>query len=367
MSTEQALLAAIWENPHDDLPRLVYADWLEETGDAVQSARAEFIRVQCELAELDEWDDRRPPLEEREQQLWKKYAKKWKAELPADLRKRGGFRRGFPEPSVRELTVDKFLALTPDYLAAAPLWNFHLLPNSRKLGDLISSPNLLRVGTLDLQYWLGRPEDAAGFVSSPHLRNLAALNVGYSRLGDRGLAELVAGSATLPRLRRLNLEANDLTDAGMRVLADSPLVGQLQSLRLHLDRDIGTAGIKTLFRSTHATALRDLDLCYLELGAPLATTIAQSAPAFALRRLNIRGNRITAAGAEALAGWPELASIRVLDLGFCRIGSEGVTSLVRSPHLGAVKTLWLIDSRADEPARNLARERFGEAVKFAPG
>jgi len=62
MSDEQALLAAIWAHPHEDTPRLMYADWLQENG---HTDRAEFIRVQCELARLDEWDERRPALEKR--------------------------------------------------------------------------------------------------------------------------------------------------------------------------------------------------------------------------------------------------------------------------------------------------------------
>lgn len=41
-----ALLRAICALPHDTLPRLAYADLCEE---AVDDARAEFIRVQCEL------------------------------------------------------------------------------------------------------------------------------------------------------------------------------------------------------------------------------------------------------------------------------------------------------------------------------
>ena len=47
MSDETALLAAIRAAPDDDAPRLIYADWLDEHG---QPERAEFIRVQCELA-----------------------------------------------------------------------------------------------------------------------------------------------------------------------------------------------------------------------------------------------------------------------------------------------------------------------------
>jgi uncharacterized protein (TIGR02996 family) len=47
--TEAAFLAAIIERPDDDVPRLVFADWLDEHG---QPERAEFIRVQVELAAL---------------------------------------------------------------------------------------------------------------------------------------------------------------------------------------------------------------------------------------------------------------------------------------------------------------------------
>ena len=50
ISTERALLAAIRAQQSEDSPRLVYADWLDEQGDA---DRAEFIRVQCALAILD--------------------------------------------------------------------------------------------------------------------------------------------------------------------------------------------------------------------------------------------------------------------------------------------------------------------------
>jgi uncharacterized protein (TIGR02996 family) len=51
MTDGEALLAAIIANRDDDTPRLVYADYLEEYG---QGDRAEFIRVQCEMARLVE-------------------------------------------------------------------------------------------------------------------------------------------------------------------------------------------------------------------------------------------------------------------------------------------------------------------------
>ncbi len=56
MTDDPALLAAVRDRP-DDTPRLVYADWLEDhAGDGPDPgawrARAEFIRVQCELARM---------------------------------------------------------------------------------------------------------------------------------------------------------------------------------------------------------------------------------------------------------------------------------------------------------------------------
>jgi uncharacterized protein (TIGR02996 family) len=44
MSDEFAFLKAILDNPEDDAPRLVYADWLEEQGDPAADAKAVYLR-----------------------------------------------------------------------------------------------------------------------------------------------------------------------------------------------------------------------------------------------------------------------------------------------------------------------------------
>lgn len=49
MSDRDSFLRAIIAQPDDNLPRLVFADFLDEHG---EPERAEFIRVQCELAPL---------------------------------------------------------------------------------------------------------------------------------------------------------------------------------------------------------------------------------------------------------------------------------------------------------------------------
>ncbi len=68
MNQEEAFIEDIAEHPEDDTPRLVFADWLEDHGD---EARAEFIRVQCQLANLDEYAEERGELVKRERELLK--------------------------------------------------------------------------------------------------------------------------------------------------------------------------------------------------------------------------------------------------------------------------------------------------------
>ena len=54
--TELALRAAITDFPDEDTPRLIYADWLDETE---RPERAEFIRLQIELEQTPTNDPRR--------------------------------------------------------------------------------------------------------------------------------------------------------------------------------------------------------------------------------------------------------------------------------------------------------------------
>jgi len=53
VTDRDALLAAIVANPDDTTARLVFADWLDETGVERDAAHAELIRVQCELSSLE--------------------------------------------------------------------------------------------------------------------------------------------------------------------------------------------------------------------------------------------------------------------------------------------------------------------------
>ncbi len=46
--TSPEFIQAILAEPDDDVPRLIYADWLQERGEP----RGDFIRLQCAMAAL---------------------------------------------------------------------------------------------------------------------------------------------------------------------------------------------------------------------------------------------------------------------------------------------------------------------------
>src|SRR5712691_461207 len=94
MSIETEFLDDVLDNPDDDAPRLIYADWLADRGGDDDDARAELIRVQCQLERLP-WERRlRAWLDLRAAQLLRLFEPTW---LPSDLHspRQGEWRRGF--------------------------------------------------------------------------------------------------------------------------------------------------------------------------------------------------------------------------------------------------------------------------------
>ena len=75
--TEKDFLQAIINDPDDDVPRLIFADWLEEHEN---QERAEFIRLQVERVRDPSGDASRPTLIEGERQLLGRHQQRWLAE-----------------------------------------------------------------------------------------------------------------------------------------------------------------------------------------------------------------------------------------------------------------------------------------------
>src|SRR4051794_29950656 len=74
MSDLDALLQACKDEPFDDAPRQILADWLEERGDP---DRAEFIRLQLRRVTLSDLTPDGLVLATRERELTARHAARW--------------------------------------------------------------------------------------------------------------------------------------------------------------------------------------------------------------------------------------------------------------------------------------------------
>ena len=81
MSDETGFLRAILADPADPVPRLVYADWLDERGEANSTYRAEYLRVECQLDSLPGGDRARRQLQARLLELRKLVGDDWWRQL----------------------------------------------------------------------------------------------------------------------------------------------------------------------------------------------------------------------------------------------------------------------------------------------
>jgi uncharacterized protein (TIGR02996 family) len=249
---EQAFLEAILERPDDDAPRLIFADWLDEHGD---TDRAEFIRVQCAIAAKDLPTSRRAKFDRRQQELLERHGSEWAHPL-RPLVLSWNFHRGF----IDEIVVynDLFLVAAEQIFRRAPIRHLKI--------------------QLD-PHGIARP--IAALAESEHLGRLRSLNLSGNRLESRHVRALVV-SEHLSRLTDLDLSHNRIGDGGIRALAASPLLSRLERLILH-GNDIGPTGMRALGRSilkwSHSAQglrLRLVDLQHNNLSAAGQRVVADS-------------------------------------------------------------------------------------------
>jgi uncharacterized protein (TIGR02996 family) len=305
---DDAFLQAIIESPDDDTPRLIYADWLEEHG---QPERADFIRVQCELAHVPDEDSRRDPLEARQSLLLEDQGVKWAGPLRG-LANRCAFQRGFVDTVV--LDAPTFLRRGKALLRATPIEHARLFMDRTDLRTLAGSPLLARLRELDLSFRLDAPfrvADLRAFLDSPCVGGLRGLGLSGLKLGRAGVKALVA-SPVFGSLKRLQLDG-----AGLDVVAGTEqLVAQALANLVTLDVRFSRAGdgiAQVVASSPHLRCLGHLDLARTNLGDAGVRALAASPYLNSLEELVVHGNRIGDAGLEALAAAPQCASLRSLD------------------------------------------------------
>jgi len=212
MSDHDALLGGVLADPDADLPRLVYADFLDEIGTPADAARAEFVRAQIELATDEPDDQRRLELGVRERLLLNGNVKAWLAPLRTrgealqNPGTHGLFRRGFVETVWMPATVFTWKAAR--LFARAPVTELRVTRTT-----LVELEELLR---------------------EPTATRLTALDLCDRRLGDAALRAIL-DSPVLANLRTLRLRACGLTADAVEPLLDAFASWQPARLELGLN------------------------------------------------------------------------------------------------------------------------------------
>jgi uncharacterized protein (TIGR02996 family) len=365
----KSFLDDIVANIDDDTPRLVFADWLTENG---QDDRAEFIRVQVERARLPGWHAAQVRLRLREQELLERHGETWLAEFPAiDGAKWEGFRRGI----VAEVSFASFESLRANAhscRAVAPVEAVTVRwPRRRERGGddapiaelrelsltgmpdgddevarLADSPQLATLRALTARgLWAGALSE---LVASPHLGGLKVLRFPANNLGNAGLRALTQ-SATLTALEELDLSAlgrherynHDpiIRAAGMGALMGWAGLARVRSLNLS-GNDVSRDGLRTLLRSPHAAAMKELSLRDGRLDGQAMAELDSAVPELRLETLDLGQNVLKELGAEYVAIAPCLRELKSLRLDRCEIPLAGARKLAKkAAFIGGLRLL----------------------------
>ena len=256
-SDRDALLAGILADPDADLPRLVFADWLEETGHPADCARAEYIRLAIERVvrnrsvpqrynRSERYKARLVALEGMFDDGWASFVKTVPTSNPPRVASKRS--RGF----IAHLTVHA-------EFAGAELWNLlrsHPVVEF-SIFDTPSAPDGLAEVHLPItlrRLWFAHFRDGGPLLLDtlqradvPRLRSIMA---GHCDLTDAHVVRLVQtlrANATLAGLESLNLGSNPLTDHAAHTLAAAELAPTFRFLGIDGTR-ITNAGREVLFR-----------------------------------------------------------------------------------------------------------------------
>jgi uncharacterized protein (TIGR02996 family) len=308
VSTERALLAAILANPDDDLPRLVYADWLEENG---RPRRAEFIRVECETARTNHELPAYVQLLRRSDQLSKRNAQRWFGQLADE----GVFyhfitSRGFVESLV--LSLDLFTTHADVISNRAPLLRELHIRTGGDWRAFFASPALSAIRALSFEDGVFTDDAAEELAASKHTTALTRLELDRQPLGPNGVAAVAR--ASFRALERLSVA----------------------------ECDIGDDGAEELFAAANVPILRELDLSENGLTDATCLALAASCRFGRLERLILCNNHITDEGVSAMAAAPHLDQLRTLNLYSNPIGPNGGRAILTSRHWAGLIELNLV-------------------------
>jgi uncharacterized protein (TIGR02996 family) len=220
LATEQELLNQIIADPPADDPRLEYAQVVEAGGDP----RGAFIRMQ--IAKLRLTPQRRSPqwflAASESSELEAAHGEQWAAPV-REMKMGYEFERGFV--GLVRLTARQFLEQGPQLYSLAPVLHLDITVLGDAAGDFFASPLLCRIRSLSINQCRLGDHEMRILADSPRLGELRWLSVALNDIGLPGI-EAMAASHGLPLLRYVNFYGNpvnptDQFDHDQGVIVDS--------------------------------------------------------------------------------------------------------------------------------------------------
>ena len=216
------LMRTIVDNPDADLPRLVYADWLDEQGDPKLSMLAEFIRLDIEAETLPVRSERRKAFDQRQYELLA--LDRDAVRLPTADWPHESFtlRRGLPERL--HCTLKRFaeggaavLELVP-ITSAAFVHVANTTRDARFAAAAFARPELIRLRNI----FVAAPLEADAFESlagNPNASNLRELDLQLNdALSSDAATALAHGAIRFTSLTKLELWGTRMTTAARATL-----------------------------------------------------------------------------------------------------------------------------------------------------
>lgn len=403
------LLAGCRSAPADDTPRLILADWLDENADSAgispdeARARAQFIRVQVELARPTFDTSRVVQLRAEEAKLLRAHAADWLGAAGLSLWSSRQAPFGFaavrpgivPTPPFDPLatgTAWKFdrglltLELTPAELTDDGFAHWFTTPLAAWVEtaavDVSGAEALERFSVdgrlrpyLGVRYAVGTtaepsmrlmpapaeaitPVDAKRLTRCDNFRLVRELTIYPAAVEGKVLAALI--TADVSGLRRLTLKA-PLTDTDAAFLGITPLVS-LSALDVSRC-NLSALGFRDIVKSPHLKQLTSLVAFRNRFGDDGLAALAASPLAGRLTVLELQNIDVGDRGIRALTESPILERIvgPGLNLSMNPISDDGAAALAKCEHLSPFTELILRECRVG----NLGAKALAESPYVA--
>lgn len=327
----RVFLDEVLASPEDDAPRLIYADYLEEFGDP----RGEFIRLQCEQAQMEPFDSRFLDVSHRCSDILMQHGENWAAELKQDVRK-SEFSRGFIDKIT--MRARAFVKQGHELYRSVPI-NWLRLNYVKGAGEALAGTEALNcVRSLDLG-GLSIPDgDMRALLMSENLQGLRALNMAhYESVLPETFGSYLGEMPAAKHLRWLEVPS------GADFLQAMSRKGSFPKLE-HLS--IGTTYTESTLRGI--TGLQTPSLKSLKCAGTLRVADTEVLVQFPLRQLeilNFESSRIPARGLQLLAERGALDAVRELNLRNCGLGTRAGGVLFAGDRLKNCETLHLSMNR----------------------